>query len=223
MNCLGVLMLDTRFPRPRGDIGNPRTFDHPVRYTVVEGASPQRVVRESDPSLLQPFIDAARQLVADGASAISTSCGFLVLWQRELQAALPVPVWTSSLLLVPELQARLVADGRVGVLTVDAQSLGARHLQAAGAALDTPLEGLAPGCALQRSLLENRPELDTADAQAQVIGAARRLLERHPGVADIVLECTNMPPYADAVRSATGRRVHDITTLIAQRFAAQTH
>ncbi|MEO6032621.1 MAG: aspartate/glutamate racemase family protein [Burkholderiaceae bacterium] len=223
MNCLGVLMLDTRFPRLRGDIGNPRTFDHPVRYAVVEGASPQRVVRESDPDLLLPFIAAGRRLVAEGAGAIATSCGFLVLWQRELQAALPVPVWTSSLLLVPELHAGRPADGRVGVLTVDAQSLGVRHLQAAGAAPDTPLEGLEPGSPFQRSLLDNRTELDAGDARLQVVGAAERLLERHPGVADIVLECTNMSPYADAVRRATGRRVHDVTTLIAQRFAAQTH
>jgi len=213
MKTLGVLMLDTRFPRVVGDIGNPATFSFPVRYKTVHGASPQRVVRERDPSLLQPFIDAGLALVAEGAHALTTSCGFLVLFQRELQAALPVPVWTSSLLLLPGL-------AQAGVVTVDAASLGPDHLRAAGADIATPLEGISAGCALQQTLLQDRPELDLADAQRQVVGAAQRLLARHPTLTDIVLECTNMPPYAAAVRRATGVRVHDITTLIRARFDA---
>lgn len=214
VKTLGVLMLDTKFPRPRGDIGNPATFEMPVRHALVRDASPQRVVRERDPALLAPFIEAGRRLVREGVDAITTSCGFLVLWQRELQAALEVPVWTSSLLLLPGLR-------RAGVVTIDAGSLGADHLRAAGADVATPIEGIAAGSAFQRCLLEDRCELDTDDALRQVVAAAQRLLVRHPGLSDIVLECTNMPPYADAVRSATGRRVHDITTLIAQRFVCQ--
>src|SRR5690348_17413236 len=88
---LCVLMLETRFPRPPGDIGNPATFGFPVRYAVVRGASPQRIVREGGGGLLQPFIDAGRALVRDGADAITTSCGFLVLFQDALQDALGVP------------------------------------------------------------------------------------------------------------------------------------
>ena len=213
MNQLGVLMLDTRFPRVIGDIGNAASFDFPVRYLVVRGASARRVVRERDPALLQPFIDAGRALVDEGATAITTSCGFLVLFQRELQAALPVPVWTSSLLLLAELSGT-----GAGVVTVDAASLNADHLRAAGAPLDTPIEGLAPGCAFQRTLLNDAASLDTDNARAETIAAALRLTARHPALSTIVLECTNMPPYADAVRAATGRAVLDITTLLRQRF-----
>jgi len=216
VKTLGVLMLDTRFLRVLGDIGNPATFDFPVRYKTVRGASPQRVVREPDAALLRPFIDAGLALVAEGASAITTSCGFLVLFQGELQAALPVPVWTSSLLLLPGLQ-------HAGVVTADAASLGADHLRAAGADPGTPIEGIAAGCAFQQTLLHDLPTLDTADAMLQVVGAAQRLLARHATLTDIVLECTNMPPYADAVRRATGVRVHDITTLIGERFHALPH
>lgn len=213
MTVLGVLMLDTRFARVRGDVGNPATFDHAVRYAVVRDASPRRVVRDADASLLQPFIDAGLGLVREGATALTTSCGFLVLFQRALQAALPVPVWTSSLLL-PGL-------AHAGVVTVDAAALGPDHLRAAGADPATPVEGLTPGCAFQRTLLDDLPALDVKDAAQQVTAAAQRLVARHPSLTDIVLECTNMPPYAAAVRAATGRRVHDITTLIAQRLAAQ--
>ena len=218
---LGVLMLDTRFPRIVGDIGNAATFDFPVRCVTVRGASPQRVVRERDPALLQPFIAAGLALVRDGATAITTSCGFLVLFQRELQAALPVPVWTSSLLLLPELRAELPAGRTVGVVTADAASLGADHLRCAGAAADTLVEGLAAGCSFQRTLLNDEAELDVPAARQATVDAAQRLVACHPEVAAIVLECTNMPPYADAVRAATGRPVHGITSLIARRFPSR--
>ena len=208
-----MLMLDTRFPRVVGDIGNPASFAIPVRHRVVAGASPQRVVREGDPALLQPFADAARELVDDGAAAITTSCGFLVEFQAAMQAALPVPVWTSSLLKLPELAAP-------GVITVDALSLGARHLRAAGADATVPVAGLAPGCHLQRALLDDEPAIDTGRAEADVVDAAQRLVARWPAVREIVLECTNMPPYAKAVARATRRPVHHIISLLHERWRA---
>lgn len=212
---LGLLMLDTRFPRPPGDIGHPASFTIPVRWARVLGASPQRVVRDGAAGLLAPFIDTAQALVAEGARAIGTGCGFLVLHQQALQAALPVPVWSSALLALPEL-----APLRPGVVTADAASLGAAHLAAAGAPAGTPVEGLAPGCAFQRTLLEDRDELDIAEAEAGVVAAAQRLVARRPDIGAIVLECTNMPPYADAVRAATGRPVHHVLSLLHARWQA---
>ena len=212
---VGVLMLATRFPRIAGDIGHAASLPFPVRYRVVAGASPQRVVRERDPALLEPFIAAGRALVEEGATAITTSCGFLEQHQEALQAALPVPVWTSSLLLLPELQGVAPA----GIVTVDAAALSADHLRAAGAAAGTPIEGLAPDCAFQRTLLNDEAELDVDAARAATVAAAQRLVARHPEIESIVLECTNMPPYADAVRAATGRAVHHLVGLLAQRLA----
>lgn len=208
---LGLLMLDTAFPRLPGDVGHLASWAMPVQALVVRGASPQRVVRAGDPALLQPFVDAARTLAAQGAGAITTSCGFLVRWQAELQAALPLPVWTSALLKLPELE-------RPGVITVDAETLGAVHLRAAGARDDVPIEGLAPGCHLQRTLLGNQARLDGDEAEADVLAAAARLLQRHPDVTDLVLECTNLPPFAAALQRASGRPVHHLMTLVHERW-----
>jgi hypothetical protein len=210
---LGVLMLETRFPRVLGDVGNPGSFAMPVKHRVVAGASPQRVVREGDAALLQPFIDCAQQLADEGARAITTSCGFLVQFQQAMQAALPVPVWTSSLLKLPELSAP-------GVITVDVLSLGAVHLRAAGADATVPVMGLAADGHLQRALLEDLPDLDPKRAEADVVDAARRLVARWPTVREIVFECTNMPPYAKAVARATRRPVHHIISLLHERWQA---
>jgi hypothetical protein len=211
---LGILMLDTRFPRVAGDAGRVDSWRMPARLRVVQGASPQRVVHDADPALLAPFLDAARRLVDEGAAALTTSCGFLVHFQQALQAAVPVPVWSSSLLAVPALP-------RPGVITVAGDALGALHLQAAGAPLDTPVEGLAPGCRLQVSLLQNLPTLDVAAAQADVVAAAQRLCRRHPDVTSLVLECTNMPPYAAAVTQATGLPVVDLLSFVHERWTAR--
>ncbi len=214
MDFLGVLMLQTRFPRLPGDVGHAGSFAMPVRHRVVSGATPQRVVRDGDPALIEPFIAAGRALVAEGARALSTSCGFLARWQLELQAALPVPVWTSALLWLPELAAQ-----RPGVVTVDGASLDGAVLRAAGADVTVPVQGIHPHSALARTLLQDRPELDAAAAQSTVVEAAVALCAAHPEIGVIVLECTNMPPYRDAVAQACRRPVHDVMTLVHRRWA----
>lgn len=210
-------MLETRFPRPLGDVGHAQTFDFPVRRDVVRGATPEHVVRGNDPAALAPFIDVARRLVAQGCDAIGTSCGFLALWQQELQAALPVPVWTSALLQLADAQRQ---GRRCGVITIEAASLGPAHLRAVGGDAHTPVEGITPGSALHRTLMEDSPTLDEADAQAQVLAAAQRLRARHAGIDTLVLECTNLPPYAPALRVVTGLPVLDVVTLLNRRMAA---
>src|SRR5450830_1704998 len=98
---IGIIMLDTVFPRIPGDVGNATTFPFPVRYKRVNGASVKRVVKEADPQLLQPFIEAAQELEMEGVKAITTSCGFLVMFQKQIADAVKIPVLTSSLLQVP--------------------------------------------------------------------------------------------------------------------------
>jgi hypothetical protein len=208
-------MLDTCFPRPPGDIGHPASFAMPVRHRVVPGASAQRVVRGRAEGLLPDFIAAAQALVGEGAAAVTTSCGFMALHQREMEAALPVPVWTSSLLALPGLAAH-----RPGVITADAASLGPDHLRAVGADPATPIEGLEPASPFTRMLMGQGEELDEDEALAQVLGAARRLRAREPSIGVWLLECTNLPPYAQALRGETGLPVHDILTLIHARWAA---
>lgn len=211
---IGILQLQTRFPRPLGDIGHPETFDFPVRRLVVPRASAEAVVRQDPRRLLPAFIDAARKLEAEGALAITTSCGFLALVQDELAGSLRVPFAASALLQVGWL-ARLLPPGRrVGVLTADARALSWSHLAAAGAPAETPLAGLDPDGELARTLFEDRETLDPRRAEADAVDAAMRLTAAHPDLAALVLECTNLPPYRGAIMRATGLPVYDCNTLV---------
>src|SRR3970040_794073 len=125
-------MLDTRFPRIPGGMGNAATFPFPVRYHRGSGAAPDLVVRRGAEGLLPAFVEGARTLEREGVGAVTTNCGFLVKYQRELAAALRVPVFTSSLLLVPLVHRMLPPGRRVGLMTVNAATLTAAHLRGAG-------------------------------------------------------------------------------------------
>ena len=211
---LGILMLDTRFPRPAGDVGNPNSFDFPVIFETVSGASARRVVHDRASGLLDPFVEAGRRLAARGALGISTSCGFLALYQRELAQALPVPVAVSSLLQVAWLDRILPQGRRAGVITFDAASLTAAHLEAAGAPADTPVAGMPAGGALQRAILDDGAPFDRAAIARELADAGLRLKRAHPEVGAIVLECTNLPPYRRALAQATALPVYDVGTLL---------
>ncbi len=212
---LGILMLEARFPRIPGDMGNGTTWPFPVLYRVIPGASPDKVVMRGAAGLLPDFIAGARDLVRLGAEAITTNCGFLSLFQRELAAAVDVPVATSALMQVPWVQATLPPGQRVGVVTVSATTLTEAHLTAAGVPLDTPIAGTENGREFFRVLIKaEKEEMDIDLARQDVVEAARSLVARHPEVGAIVLECTNMPPYAAAVQAATGRPTYDIYSLI---------
>jgi Asp/Glu/Hydantoin racemase len=218
---LGILMLESRFPRIPGDAGNASTWPFPVDFRVVPGAAPSTVVRRlAGSALLDPFVEAALALQADGVSLISTNCGFLVLYQDLIQAKLSVPFVSSSLLQVGWLQSLLPAGRRVGVLTIERASLSAAHWASAGLAADTPVVGLDEvGTHFVDAILGDRDELDVDLARAEHRAAARLLLDRHPEVGAIVLECTNMPPYAHALREELGLPVYDIYSLITWLYA----
>jgi Asp/Glu/hydantoin racemase len=212
---LGILMLDARFARVPGDMGNATTWPFPVLYHVVRGASPERVVLGAAKGLLQPFLDGAAALVQLGAAAITTNCGFLSLFQRELAEHVRVPVATSSLMQVPWVQATLPPGQVVGVITISAGSLTPAHLAAAGVPQDTPVIGCEGGRELFPVLIRgDRDDLDTDAAERDVVEAGRALVAAHPNVGAVVLECTNMPPYAAALRAAIGRPVFDVLSLV---------
>ena len=212
---LGILMLEARFPRIRGDMGNALTWPFPVLFRVVKGASPERVVLNQAAGLLPDFLEAAAELVSFGAEAITTNCGFLSLFQREIAAHVSVPVATSALMQVPWVQATLPPGKRVGVITVSGSSLTPQHLAAAGAPSDTPFVGTEAGQEFFRVLiLGEKQDMDVDLAAQDIAAAGRRLMRLHPDIGAVVLECTNMPPYANGLQRMLGVPVYDVYSMI---------
>ena len=221
---VGVLVLETRFPRIPGDAGNAATWPFPVLFKVLPGATPAAVVRDlaGRADLLEAFVEGARELETQGVRVITTTAGFFALHQREVQARLSSTVLTSGLLQVPWLASLLPAGRRVGILTMEARSLSEGHLRACGIGPEVPIaiQGLEEIGGYSNSVfVGNSAELDPVRVEAEHVEGARKLCAEHPEVAAIVLQSNAMPPYARAVAVATDRPVYDLVTLVEWVFA----
>ncbi|WP_372574654.1 aspartate/glutamate racemase family protein [Ruegeria jejuensis] len=211
---VGILMLETQFPRIPGDMGNALTWPFPVQYRVVRGASPDRIVRGDPNARLEGVIEAGRDLVAMGCDGITTNCGFLSLVQDDLRAALDVPVATSSLMQVPMVQALLPPGQKPVILTISKATLTPEHLSAAGVPLDIPIYGTDAGQTFTRDILGDAAEIDFEACRQDMLEAADAIVAGEPQAGAIILECTNMVPYAAEIRRRTGLPVFSIYTMI---------
>lgn len=209
---LGILMLDTSFYRPKGDIGNPETYSFPVAYQLVEKATIQRVVKTGDPTLIEPFIKAAKILQQKGVKAITTSCGFLSIFQEEIQSQLRIPFYSSSLMQIPMVSA--LTGGIVGVITARKSSLTEEHFQGVNAH-QTPIvvEGMGGMPAFSQAIIDETKPLDMDAVALEMKQVTLGLIKSNPNISAIVLECTNMPPYRNDLKKVTDLPIFDINSL----------
>lgn len=212
---IGVLSLDSAFPKPPGHIKHAESFDFPIVYKIVKGIGTKELILEPGPHLLPPFIEAMKQLEEEGVAAITGSCGFLALYQKELASEVQIPVFLSSLIQLPLVAAMLSKGRSVGVMTAVRHKLSPAHFAAVGAA-DIPVHiaGM-DDCSEFTDVIINskRIDMDTDQVRDEVVGVATALVNAHSDIGALVLECTDMPPYAIEIQEATGRPVFDLSTL----------
>ena len=212
---IGILLLDCVAPFIPGSVGNASTFSRPVRYKVVPGLTVDRVLSPQAGECEGAFVDAAVELVAEGARMITANCGFTVRFQDAVRAAVDVPVLLSSLLQAPLLDRTLPRGRSLGILTASAASLTSDVLAAAGIDPDrVVVAGLDDAPAFNAGLIACVGELDVAQVSDEVVGVAVELTGRRPDIGALLLECSEFPPYAAAIQHATARPVFDFVTMI---------
>lgn len=211
---IGILILDAAYPCIPGNVGNASTYDYPVRYQEVEGASIDRLLNQRDPALCEAFIAAAVDLQNRGVRAITGACGFMALFQEEIAAAVDIPVFVSSLIQIPFMHA--ITGKRVGIITANADRLKPRHFEACKVSASIPLAiGGMEGCEeFRTSILEEKGTMDSAAIEREVCNVAQKLMEAYPDIGSILLECSDLPPYAHAIQRVTGVPVFDFITMI---------
>lgn len=214
-HAVGIIVLNVGYPIVPGNVANATTFGFPVRYKVVEGADIPRLLA-GDRELLAPALGAAEELVADGCRAIVGACGYFARFQHEIADALPVPVFMSSLSQVPMIVSALRASERLGIVCASRPALDTATLAAAGVRADAPIVvyGMEESPEFRSSILEGKGSMDDAHVEAEVVEVAVSLARDHPEVRALLLECSDLPPYAKAVQDATGLPVWDFVTLI---------
>lgn len=212
---MGVISLESFFPKPDGHIKYPASFDFPVMYETVQGATVDRLIRERDPALLQPFIEAAKKLEREGVKAITGSCGFLALHQKEIADAVDIPVFMSSLIQVPLVSRMLKKNQKVGVVVANSDALTQDHLTGVGIA-DEPIvvAGMQHQPQFSDVILKGlRNDLDMEIFEQELCAVTEAMLKDNPETGAIVLECTDLSHFAPVLHQKYGLPVFDLTSL----------
>lgn len=207
----GLMQLETLV----GNSTNPASYNYPVRLSRVLGANVHTILENPDPAVLRTMIEDAKGMVADGIKAITTSCGFNAIFQRELAAAVPVPVFSSSLLQVPLIRQMHGPSSEICILTAKASALQTAHLTSVGIASADGLRicGLESCPEWNTIFTDAEAEVDLHAIEREVIGTAVNALKKHPNIRAFVLECTDLPPFSAAIRRQTGLPVFDFITM----------
>jgi hypothetical protein len=213
---IGVLLIACSNPFPPGDVGNAWTYRYPVLYETIHGVTIDSLINEGDRSMVGEVIDAARRLRDYGVKAITSDCGYMLYFQEEVAAALDIPVMLSSLLQLPFIASTLAPGAAIGILCANKERLVPSLLEVAYPVRTRALHiaGMEDAPAFRAAILDEKGTLDTEAVEAEVVERATRLVEEHPEIGAILLECSNLPPYAAAVQRATGRHVFDFITMI---------
>lgn len=213
-SAIGILALDVWYPIIPGNVANASTYNFAVLYKFLKGATIEQTLT-ADPALLDMVIEGGRELEQQGARAIIGACGYFANYQEEVAAALKVPVFLSSLLQLPVIAQSLKPGQKVGIICASKESLTAKPLNACGV---NDLSRLVIVGARElpefQNVIECKGSFNSHKLEGELVGMAKKLVKDNPDIGAILLECSDMPPYAWAVQNAVRLPVFDFTTLI---------
>jgi aspartate/glutamate racemase len=211
---LGVLLLNTRFPRIIGDIGNALSYNFPVIFEVVTEANIKNVVLNSDKNIISAFIKGAKNLEKKGVKAITTSCGFTILFQDEIAKELKVPFISSALLMLPILQR--IFKSKILILTANSRNLTTEYLKAAGAIDYSQLiiKGLEDMPEFKRVILDDSLEMNKEKIEQEIKEVISMTLKDEKDIGCILLECHNLPPFKSLISQEFHLPVFDILSFL---------
>lgn len=200
-----------------GNSTNPETFPFPVKLVEVPGACVETVITHPSQQLLADMIEISKGLVEkDGIKAISTSCGFNAIFQKALADALDVPVLTSSLLQVPFVQNLIGREKTVAVITANKESLTKEHFEACGITEDIHVKVFGLEDAKEWSKIFDSPDqrFDVDAVEQEILHTAEEAVKQEPSIGAIVLECTDLPPFAKKISETVGLPVFDFVSML---------
>ena len=141
--AIGIALFDgRRYPILPGDVANASTYDYPVRLKVIEGLyeTPTSWNKALNvPADIQRIVDTVKSLEDDGVRAVVTACGFFSVVQEILADSVDIPVFTTPLLMVPQIVRLIGSDRSVCIITASERLLVSDYLTAAGIELDMPV------------------------------------------------------------------------------------
>lgn len=210
--AIGVIAVDLDYPKIPGNVANASTFGFPVMYKKVEFEIERLFA--GDPSLVDVVITAAKELEAEGVRAIVGACGFFAHFQKDVANAVKVPVFLSSLTQLPLIKISLGTDQKVLVLAADGPSVNNSMLAKVGTDDERVIVQNVGDRKAFSPIRWGKTTLDNGALIEDLVELAEKQLAKHPEIGAILLECSDLPPYAFDLQVATGLPVYDFITLI---------
>lgn len=213
---VGIVYIENvNYPLMPGNVVNAYTYDFPVRMKAVPNLTNDRLFN-NDVTIADDIIATAKSMVEnDGVRAICSACGFFGNFQKQVREALDVPVAMSSLVQLPLIQSLIKPGQKIGIITANGESLTDELLESCGV---TKTDNLVIKDALQTeefaTVVNMRGYWDNTIAREEIVNLAKELVAENEDLGAILLECSDMPPYAAAIQEATQLPVFDFITLI---------
>lgn len=213
---IGIIYIeDVNYPMVPGNVNNAYTYGFPVLLKPVPNLGQKRLF-DADPTIADEIIALAKDMVQrEGIRALSSGCGFFGNFQAVVAEALDIPVALSTLVMVPWISTLIKSSQKIGVLTANAAALN---------------ENLFSNCRITDTsklvvkdlrhepefscILEYRGVFDNDKVKQEVVEKAVEIINENEDIGAILLECSDMPPYAYAIQSETQLPVFDFITLI---------
>ncbi|MCK4222566.1 MAG: aspartate/glutamate racemase family protein [Dehalococcoidia bacterium] len=213
-SAIGIVVLDLWYPYMPGNVANASTFNFPVTYKVLKGSTGPQIT-SADPALLDMIVEEGKELERQGARALIGACGYFANYQKDAAAALDIPVFLSSILQVPVIRRGLKPNQKVGIICAVAPALTPKLLSQCG--VDNLSEVVIAGAqdlSEFRNIIDCTGHFDSYKLEQQLVGLAKEFVTKNPDIGALLLECSDMPPYAWAIQNAIKLPVFDFITLI---------
>jgi len=229
---LGLLQLEYEYPPAFGDIDHPGTFGFKTCPRVVKGLTFQKAQEGSfESDILENMASEIRQLEQQGVVGITGNCGFMMHYQCFARYVSPVPVFMSALIQAATMAAAMEPAERVLILTANAESLQPgkdKLLLESGIQVTNSEKFVIRGCESLPGFeaVANAERVDTIRVQNAISAYVLEILkeestrEGYGAIKMILLECTELPHYADELRRITGLPVFDAVTCVNYFFYA---
>jgi len=200
-----------------GNSTNPKSYDFPVVFRRVPGANIHTILEKPDYEVMKSMAEYAnRMVIEEGVRLIVTSCGFNAIFQKELSKRISVPVATSSLIQIPFISSMLNDSQQIAVITANKEHLTDIHFRNVGVTdmRNIIVFGMEECPEWNKIFVAPDEDIDLNKVREEVLNVATSALETYSSIGSFVLECTDLPPFANDIRKRTKLPIFDYFTMV---------
>lgn len=216
--AIGIIAVNLIYPKIPGNVANASTYDFPVLYREVEFEIERLFT--GDLEIEKQIIDAARWLEAQGVRAIVGACGYFAHFQKSVSETVSVPVLMSSLCQLPLIKTATAPSKRILVLAASGDDLDDDLLSQIGSDSSRLLVHNIGSLPEFAPIRWGGTTLDNGALKSALVAEISRVLSENDDIGAILLECSDLPPYAKAIQASSGLPVFDFNTMINMLYNA---